>query len=112
MSGGDIAIDLLWEQIRLFVLRVAVLSSLHYFNEPPTSNATTITTTTTAAAAAAATTTIVLHTISQLFYILEIFFRFGGGAVLYSLLLDREYSQQVRILLCDLMICHYKYVLC
>ena len=82
MSGGDIAIDLLWEQIRLFVLRVAVLSSLHYFNEPPTSNATTITTTT-AAAAAAAATTIVLHTISQLFYILEI--GLEGAAFLYSL---------------------------
>ena len=81
MSGGDIAIGL-WEQIRLFVLWVAVLSSLHYFNEPPTSNATTITTTTTTAAAAAATTTIVLHTISQLFYILEI--GLEGAAFLYS----------------------------
>ena len=55
MSGGNIAIDL-WEQIRLFVLWVAVLSSLHYFNEPPTSTTTTATAATTAA-------TTVLHTI-------------------------------------------------
>ena len=57
MSGGDIAIDLLWEQIRLFVLRVAVLSSLHYFNEPPTSTTTTIAITTTTTTTTIATTT-------------------------------------------------------
>ena len=108
MSGGDIAIDLLWEQIRLFVLRVAVLSSLHYFNEPPTSNATTITTTTAAAAAATTTTAVSQEPLLHPGNLLGC-----GGAFLYSLLLDREYSQQgVRILLCDLTIFHYTHVLC